>query len=112
LEILERDGFLCWLCAHGNHLQIHHTQYFKGVEPWDYDSRFLVTLCSLCHATISGINLKNRKSGWEIIEELDFYEHTNDYYLEIRSILESRSPKFHPVMLPLLKSLADRMRFS
>lgn len=85
LEVLERDGFMCQMCACGEPLQIHHIKYITGLEPWDYDPKFLVALCAWCHASVSGIWLRERKYVWE--------------------------RKIHPVMLPLFKELADRMRF-
>ncbi|MBA3286212.1 MAG: hypothetical protein H0U27_14305 [Nitrosopumilus sp.] len=56
-EILRRDGQRCRNCGTTNALQVHHRQYhvhsFTGEKryPWDYDNRFLVTLCETCHAS-------------------------------------------------------------
>ena len=54
-EILKRDGYKCLNCGCTEHLHIHHTQYhfFKTLkhkkEPWDYPSKYLITLCQRCH---------------------------------------------------------------
>lgn len=54
-EILKRDHSACILCGEKEHLVIHHKQYHfvtrlsKFKDPWDYDNRYLITLCSRCH---------------------------------------------------------------
>ena len=54
-EILKRDGYKCVNCGCTEHLHINHTQYhfFKTLkhkkEPWDYPSKYLITLCQRCH---------------------------------------------------------------
>jgi hypothetical protein len=50
LEILERDEFTCGLCEdNGSELHVHHRQYHKGLDPWDYEDAELITLCRDCH---------------------------------------------------------------
>lgn len=52
LEILERDGWRCRACGNDKEtLVVHHIQYQKGKEPWDYSEDDLETLCELCHST-------------------------------------------------------------
>ena len=53
--IIERDKHKCRNCGSAKHLEVHHRQYhidtktgFKR-EPWDYDNKYLVTLCDQCH---------------------------------------------------------------
>ncbi|CAN5456889.1 hypothetical protein BH11BAC3_BH11BAC3_07560 [soil metagenome] len=53
--IVERDKHQCRNCGSTFNLQVHHRQYhidsntgFKR-EPWNYDNRYLVTLCEHCH---------------------------------------------------------------
>lgn len=54
-QILKRDGYKCRNCGSTEHLHIHHTQYhFYKItgykkEPWDYDNKYLITLCKTCH---------------------------------------------------------------
>jgi hypothetical protein len=33
-------------------LNVHHKEYFKGKEPWDYEAEQLVCLCETCHENI------------------------------------------------------------
>jgi 5-methylcytosine-specific restriction endonuclease McrA len=55
--ILRRDKNKCRNCGSAKQLQIHHRQYHVHPvtgdkrDPWDYDNRFLVTLCETCHAS-------------------------------------------------------------
>lgn len=50
LEIMERDGFMCQCCGESkSELNVHHKKYIKDKDLWDYDNKYLVTLCSNCH---------------------------------------------------------------
>jgi hypothetical protein len=48
LEIFSRDNFTCQCCnSTENTLVVHHFKY--SGEPWDIDSKHLLTLCEECH---------------------------------------------------------------
>jgi len=50
LEVLNHYDFLCQICGDGEStLHVHHKQYIKGREVWDYDKEQLVCLCENCH---------------------------------------------------------------
>lgn len=50
LEILQRDDWACQRCFDTeNTLHIHHRLYKKGLDPWEYEDNWLVTLCADCH---------------------------------------------------------------
>ena len=50
LEILSRDKFECQCCGDTETtLHVHHLLYKRGLDPWEYDERELVTLCKNCH---------------------------------------------------------------
>lgn len=50
LEVLERAGFACESCGDSeSQLHVHHNEYFKGREPWEYDKHQLSVLCESCH---------------------------------------------------------------
>ena len=50
LEVLERPGFACEVCGDSeSQLHVHHNEYFKGREPWEYDKHQLSVLCDDCH---------------------------------------------------------------
>lgn len=51
LEILEAANWKCEDCGDGSlELQVHHTVYARGWQPWDYDARLLIAVCAVCHA--------------------------------------------------------------
>jgi len=54
-KILDRDSHKCIVCEVDTELQVHHKQYhfsklsrtFKN--PWEYKTKYLITLCKKCH---------------------------------------------------------------
>ena len=55
LEALEASGWMCERCCDTEStLHVHHRQYFKGREPWEYDARQLAVLCAYCHEETHG----------------------------------------------------------
>lgn len=50
LEIFQRDEWKCQLCGDTEStLVVHHRDYLRGKDPWDYPDLLLVTLCEDCH---------------------------------------------------------------
>jgi hypothetical protein len=50
LEALQLADWSCQSCGDGESpLHVHHNQYLKGREPWEYDERQLSVLCESCH---------------------------------------------------------------
>lgn len=50
LEALEASNWACEVCYdHEETLHVHHKQYFKGREPWEYEVGQLAVLCKSCH---------------------------------------------------------------
>ena len=50
LEVLDSAEFQCEMCGDGEStLHVHHKQYFKGREVWDYEREQLACLCKDCH---------------------------------------------------------------
>lgn len=55
LEILNRDEWKCQNCsASEKTLHVHHKDYERGRDPWDYTDNWLATLCEDCHAAEPG----------------------------------------------------------
>lgn len=53
LEVMERDKFTCRTCGETKEtLTVHHINYRKGADPWEYDSDNLRCLCESCHDVI------------------------------------------------------------
>jgi hypothetical protein len=50
LEVLSHYDFRCQKCFDAEStLHVHHKEYFKDCEPWEYDLRQLTVLCEACH---------------------------------------------------------------
>lgn len=50
LEVFNRDNWTCRSCGDTTtQLEIHHVEYFDGLEPWEYPDHMLKTLCHTCH---------------------------------------------------------------
>jgi len=50
LEILKAHDWQCQSCGDKKStLHVHHLQYHKGCEPWDYSHEDLTVLCETCH---------------------------------------------------------------
>lgn len=53
LEVFERDNWECSRCSFTeSQLNVHHIEYIRGKNPWDYDMNKLITLCNECHEDI------------------------------------------------------------
>ena len=54
-KILIRDNNRCRSCGKSERLDVHHRQYHiikstgKFKLPWEYNDRYLITLCENCH---------------------------------------------------------------
>jgi hypothetical protein len=50
LEAMQKADFHCERCGDGEStLNVHHKEYFKGREPWEYKPKQLAVLCESCH---------------------------------------------------------------
>jgi hypothetical protein len=50
LEVMNANDFSCEVCGDGNStLNVHHKEYFKGHEPWEYEREQLAVICESCH---------------------------------------------------------------
>ena len=49
-------------------LQVHHKKYFNNLEPWEYDHKYLVTLCKDCHKRIH-VQMKDEEYFSKILNE-------------------------------------------
>ena len=50
LEIMQRDGWKCLRCGDSTKtLNVHHQEYIKGRDPWEYPESLLEILCEECH---------------------------------------------------------------
>lgn len=50
LEVMAANDFCCEVCGDSTStLKVHHKEYFKGHEPWEYEIKQLAVLCESCH---------------------------------------------------------------
>ena len=50
LEVMKRNDFHCEICGDGEStLHVHHKEYFKGREIWEYEPEQLAVVCKDCH---------------------------------------------------------------
>ena len=55
LEVMKFREFHCEMCGSGETtLHVHHKEYFKDYEPWEYDNQQLAVLCKDCHENFHG----------------------------------------------------------
>ena len=56
-QVIFRDRNKCRICNKRKKLQVHHKQYQtckvtgKKKNPWDYNLKYLITLCRDCHTS-------------------------------------------------------------
>ncbi len=61
LEVLDASGWSCVECGSSeNSLHVHHKQYFKDRNPWEYENEQLEVLCDKCH-TVQHQSIQNIK---------------------------------------------------
>lgn len=57
LQIFNRDKWKCRSCLNEKlTLNIHHMSYSNKLEPWEYPSLNLVTVCNDCHEKLHSNN--------------------------------------------------------
>jgi hypothetical protein len=50
LEAMQKANFTCEVCNDTEtSLNVHHREYFKGNEPWEYNTNQLSVVCEKCH---------------------------------------------------------------
>jgi hypothetical protein len=50
LEAMQDRNFMCEICGDDEStLNVHHKEYFKNAEPWEYNTEQLSVLCEDCH---------------------------------------------------------------
>lgn len=50
---MQRDDWRCKKCRDTETtLHVHHTEYIGGLKPWEYEDKYLITLCEHCHKEV------------------------------------------------------------
>jgi hypothetical protein len=53
LEVMKAKDFHCECCGTNQiTLNVHHKEYFKNYEPWEYHNNQLAVLCKVCHESL------------------------------------------------------------
>lgn len=48
--ILERDHYTCQVCTNDcGVLNVHHKEYLPDKKAWEYEEKYLITVCVDCH---------------------------------------------------------------
>ncbi len=69
---MDRDSFMCQnpgCLATKSTLNVHHLKYSKNGDPWDIDSKYLLTLCEHCHKKESEDRLKLETKLIQLLRE-------------------------------------------
>ena len=63
LEIFQGDDRECQRCGNKEEtLHVHRCYYEKGIDPWEYESASLITVCHRCHHFL-GNHIVNYREG-------------------------------------------------
>lgn len=53
LEAMQAKDFCCEICGDSEStLNVHHKEYFKDHDPWQYTTDQLSVLCEICHENL------------------------------------------------------------
>jgi hypothetical protein len=53
LEVLQQHGFKCDMCGcKDDELHVHHINYHKGADPWEYQDNEFKVFCKLHHEIV------------------------------------------------------------
>lgn len=76
LEIMQRDEWKCQGCLNDERmLNVHHLKYISGLEPWEYEDKYYMTLCDNCHqAAHFDIEIRQTRESFNIDYFVDFIE--------------------------------------
>lgn len=76
LEIMQRDTFMCQICADTEEtLNVHHKRYVKGKKAWEYNNEDLITICETCHRELTAyLKLNGDYDSFSLIKLEDFYD--------------------------------------
>lgn len=131
LENLQLANYECVNCGNkDNQLHVHHKQYFKGRNPWEYDNDQLEVLCESCHKdthhVINAIKMmisysdtseifnilsgyldeKIRLKSYEIDDVISLYEQSKQNIGLIAGLLNYVHPKYQSNIADFIISLS------
>lgn len=76
LEVLELAGWICQECGAEDHraLDVHHSYYQRGLEPWEHPTTAMRCVCNPCHEI-------RAESERRLLRALSIYNATELAYL-------------------------------
>lgn len=80
LEIIERDNNECQVCMSNDKLEVHHKKYLPNIKAWEYENKYLITLCKSCHFIYEydkNPNLLNKPERWDKDDIDSFFEYSD-----------------------------------
>jgi hypothetical protein len=104
LDIFNRDNWTCQQCGDKTtQLEIHHTSYWAGIEPWEYPGDMLITVCHKCHGA-EQVRFKYENSLVTALREKGFLA------MEIEAIAQMifMFPHFRQTLKSNIKKFIDR----
>jgi len=117
LQIMQRDAFTCRHCGDTEEtLNVHHKQYFKNKDPWDYEDKDLMTLCEVCHSETSdlakAISIACSEYPWEMKEVQNALEISSEErykVFHILSLVVENPEMIYPVHSLLMTYFNDKI---
>lgn len=88
-KIINRDDNKCKICKSETKLQVHHTLYFENTEPWNYEDKYLITLCENCHLDTENV-IDKIKNLLSIIQQKEPWKLDNIRVLLERELTEDQ----------------------
>jgi hypothetical protein len=89
LEALNRAGFSCSICHDTKtQLHVHHINYERGKDVWDYQNKNFVVLCNQCHEEVHAaitVSMKEVRSALSCSSEIE--QKKDDIIRAARSVL-------------------------
>lgn len=102
LEILNRDEFVCQRCYDNEStLHVHHLYYEAGKEPWEYEQKDLITLCSDCHEYEKEARTEYEKMLLTLLKKNGFM--SDDVYFIVEGFLKLKIEKSPDVTASIIK---------
>lgn len=62
LQILKAANYKCAHCLTSERLEVHHINYKKRKEPWDYHDSELMCLCRKCHELVEAVAIPDLRA--------------------------------------------------
>ena len=94
LKILEAANWRCQDCEDKRSpLEVHHTAYLTGRQPWEYNSDLLMCLCANCHERRQGFEDAFRLSLGKICSCLPIAQLEDEVWRILKDVSERETSR-------------------